>query len=313
MQFQFSRIMIIDFKKETNKFKILTIFGKGTEIPQGLEFPINDGLYSQSLSRNQMLCINNYADYRGKYFRFAPNEPDSPNLASLLIFPIIGNEDDGYSALISFESDRINAYSSQLQQALSTLAVNAATAFQKTVLFAKTEKMAKTDGLTGLTNHRTFQDQLHTEIMRTARTNAPLSLLLFDIDHFKNFNDTYGHAVGDLVLKLIADKLRETVRAQDLPVRYGGEEFCVLAPDTTIEQAVQLADRVRVAIENLVINTDDGQKLHVTVSIGCAALPLHAATQQDLINASDTAMYHSKESGRNRVSIWDKNMTMENK
>ena len=309
--YRFSRIMTIEFHNSTNKFKILSIFGQGTEIPTGLVFPFNDGLYSQALSNNQLVCINKYSDYRGKYFRFAPNEPDNPNIASLIIFPMVGTE--GYSGLISLESTIENAFTPQLQQTLSTLAMNATTAFQKTALFQKTEKMAKTDGLTGLTNHRTFQELLHTEIMRTARNNAPLSLLLFDIDHFKNFNDTYGHAVGDLVLKLISKTLRDTVRAQDTPVRYGGEEFCVLAPETAIEQAVQLAERVRVAIETLEIKTDDGQILHVTVSIGCAALPLHASTQQDLVNASDTAMYHSKEAGRNQVSIWDRHMKMENK
>ncbi len=305
--FKFSRIITLEFKEEGQIFKIIDVQGNFTEIPKGLTFNLNEGIYSQALTKGQLISISDYDEYRGKYYRFAPNEPDNPNIRSLIVIPIKGN--DGYSGMISLESNFPSAFTAQIQQTLGTLANNATIAFQKASLFQKTEKMAKTDGLTQLTNHRTFQELLHHEIMRSARHNHRLSLLLFDIDHFKNFNDTYGHAIGDLVLKEIARTLKETVREHDLPVRYGGEEFCVMAPETDISQAVSLAERIRKAIEDLVIKTDE-HSLHVTVSIGCSSLPDHASTKQDLINCADTAMYHSKESGRNRVSIWDKHMKM---
>lgn len=307
--FKFSRIITLEYQEEGQIFKIIDVQGNFTEIPKGLTFNLNEGIYSQALSKGQLISISDYNEYRGTYFRFAPNEPDNPNIRSLIVIPIVGN--DGLSGMISLESNFPNAFSAQIQQTLGTLANNATIAFQKASLFQKTEKMAKTDGLTQLTNHRTFQELLHHEIMRSARHSHRLSLLLFDIDHFKNFNDTYGHAIGDLVLKEIARTLKETVREHDLPVRYGGEEFCVMAPETDISQAVSLAERIRKAIENLIIKTE-GHELHVTVSIGCACLPDHASTKQDLINCADTAMYHSKESGRNRVSVWDKHMTMNN-
>ncbi|GAF77050.1 unnamed protein product, partial [marine sediment metagenome] len=137
--------------------------------------------------------------------------------------------------------------------------------------------------------------------------NRPLSLLILDIDYFKNFNDTYGHPVGDLVLKEIAICIRNSIRISDLPARYGGEEFVVVLPETDERNALVTAERIRQNIQNHIIKAENKQ-LHVTVSVGAATFPVHAKDQQPLIDCADKALYYSKEHGRNQVTLYKRGM-----
>jgi diguanylate cyclase (GGDEF) domain len=159
--------------------------------------------------------------------------------------------DDEYRCrgVFSIESNEPNQFTGDVEQTLKTLMENAQVAFTRAVLYQKMEKLATTDGLTGLNNHRNFQELLSREIERARRYKHPLSLLLMDIDHFKTFNDTYGHPVGDLVLKEISLCIQRSIRLNDIPARYGGEEFTVIIPETTQEGALVIAERVRSAIE----------------------------------------------------------------
>jgi diguanylate cyclase (GGDEF)-like protein len=127
--------------------------------------------------------------------------------------------------------------------------------------------------------------------------------MLFDIDHFKQFNDTYGHAVGDLVLKEVARSVSGAIRASDMIARYGGEEFVVLMPQTDSQGAMLSAERVRAAVEGMAI-PHEGKILKVTISIGVCLFPDMAGQKQDLIDGADKAMYFSKKTGRNRVSLY---------
>jgi two-component system, cell cycle response regulator len=161
--------------------------------------------------------------------------------------------------------------------------------------------------LTGLNNHRHFQEQLAQEMERSKRYRRPLALLLMDIDHFKNFNDTYGHPVGDLVLKEISSCIQRSVRCNDIPARYGGEEFVVIIPETDEKGAQITAERIRSTIEQHTIISLDRQ-LKVTVSIGCSAFPENAPSQQVLIDTADKALYAAKKDGRNRVMLYKKGM-----
>jgi diguanylate cyclase (GGDEF)-like protein len=165
------------------------------------------------------------------------------------------------------------------------------------------EKLATIDGLTQIANHRKFQDIMTLELERSARYNSPLTLLLMDIDHFKKFNDTYGHPVGDLVLQMVAKALQGSIRNTDYCARYGGEEFVVVLIQADEAQSRILAERIRKAVESLQIQNED-KILRVTVSIGSATFPYDGATKQDLIDNADKAMYFSKQTGRNRVSFY---------
>ncbi len=162
-------------------------------------------------------------------------------------------------------------------------------------------QLASTDGLTGLFNHRAFQDSLKRDLHRAKRSGLPLSLILFDVDHFKKFNDSWGHQAGDAVLMAIGKLLLASVRIGDVPARYGGEEFVIILPDTPVEGAHQLAERLRVFISNLRVKVG-ANTLDVTSSFGVAEVRgrrEHDAAK--LIEAADTALYAAKHGGRNQV------------
>lgn len=161
------------------------------------------------------------------------------------------------------------------------------------------EELATTDGLTGLKNHRAFQERFLYEIGRGVRYYTPLSLLLLDVDHFKLYNDTYGHPAGDQVLKTLAQIISETLRDTDFVARYGGEEFAVLLPGTDGVTAFVAAERIRMAVAN-----HDFPHRRVTLSIGVAALEHPMDAPEQLLHRADAALYISKSEGRNRTTCF---------
>ncbi len=177
-------------------------------------------------------------------------------------------------------------------------------AFQTISIQNELARMATTDGLTTLYNHRVFQDRLTEEIERAERYKRRLYLLMIDIDHFKGFNDTYGHQTGDDVLKAIAKIIKGNTRKVDFPARYGGEEFAVILPETEEEDARRVAERLRRAVVDYPFYLNDGTRVNLTVSIGGACFPDDATEKEALISKADTALYHAKNGGRNRVSLY---------
>ena len=166
----------------------------------------------------------------------------------------------------------------------------------------KLVEMATQDFLTGLLNRRETFRRLAEELQRSRRLKTPFSVLLLDLDHFKQVNDVHGHSAGDLVLQAVAVALRQGVRPYDLCCRYGGEEFLVILPETALEDAAGIAERLRRDIENLKITAAKETALQITASIGAAALLGHETIDQ-LIARADEAMYNAKSSGRNRVCL----------
>lgn len=163
---------------------------------------------------------------------------------------------------------------------------------------------AVTDPLTGLANRRRFDEFLEFQIRTAAATRTSVALLMVDIDFFKKINDTYGHQAGDSVLKALAATLKTTIRTDDLVARFGGEEFAVVLPSTPLRGAGVLGKRVREAIDAALMPIDDGREIHVTVSIGVAALaPRGNLDPSILIKAADQALYDAKHAGRNTVRL----------
>lgn len=165
---------------------------------------------------------------------------------------------------------------------------------------ARLERLAVTDGLTGLFNHRRFHEVLQAELLRALRHKRPMGVLMVDVDFFKKVNDTLGHPAGDELLRRLADVLSRDLRQTDLIARYGGEEFAVVLPETTKAEATQVAERMRVAVEAK-LNGTDQWKQKITVSIGIATFPEDGTSGEALLEAADQAMYLAKRSGRNRV------------
>jgi len=180
----------------------------------------------------------------------------------------------------------------------------------------KLEELVVRDGLTNLYNHRYFQERTEEEVSRANRYNLVLSLVFFDLDYFKNYNDTNGHINGDQALIKVAEILRNSmrksdvvarVRKTDIVARYGGEEFVVLLPETSKDGAKVMAERLRKVIESQEFTGEDklpGGKL--TISAGIASFPDDASTRTELIEKADQACYHAKASGRNTVCLYDK-------
>jgi len=163
------------------------------------------------------------------------------------------------------------------------------------------ELLSITDGLTRLHNHRHFQDELARAFEESQRYGRPLSLAMIDIDFFKKFNDTHGHAVGDDVLRRAAELYQSSVRSTDLVARYGGEEFAVMMPETMLDDAVTFAEKIRHLVETTPLETQAGP-LNVTVSVGVASVPQsRIQSGKELIVAADKALYRAKKNGRNQV------------
>jgi len=167
----------------------------------------------------------------------------------------------------------------------------------------KLREMVSRDGLTGLYNHRFFQEGLDKELSEAIRYKRPFSLIMFDIDLFKKVNDTYGHPVGDIVLKNISGTVKGMIRSCDIAARYGGEEFALILPETELQGALILAERLRKTIGEMCSQAGD-KTVRTTISVGVTSyLPLKGARKKsDILDAADRALYRSKKSGRNRVS-----------
>jgi diguanylate cyclase (GGDEF)-like protein len=162
------------------------------------------------------------------------------------------------------------------------------------------EESSQRDGLTGMYNRKFFDEQITQEIGRSRRHGWPLGLAMLDIDHFKAVNDTYGHDSGDAVLRAVSARLQGMLRASDTFCRYGGEEFALILPHITLDNAQGLMERLRKAVEAIGVELEDGREVKVTISVGIAQLS-SGQTPGELIKLADQALYSAKQAGRNRV------------
>jgi diguanylate cyclase (GGDEF)-like protein len=228
--------------------------------------------------------------------------PEAFSATSCLAVPIT-YQDRLYGVLAVFDKEdrsSVGSFSEDDVPLLIGLSSQAATAIENARLY----ELATMDGLTQLYIRRHFEQRLTEELRRAERYGTEMSLILLDIDHFKTFNDTYGHATGDAVLRLVAKTLKASVREDlDIPARYGGEELVVLMPETDSVGAFAMAERVRLAIEAASMPGPEGVALHVTVSIGVATWPHQANDEESLFSAADKALYASKQGGRNRSTL----------
>ena len=231
--------------------------------------------------------------------RFKQMFTDERKIRSMACVPLIMQEKViGVINMVNKnDADEFDEYDVTL---LNTISRHAAAVIENARLY----KLATVDGLTQLFVHRYFQVRLTEEIHRARRYGGVVSLAMLDIDHFKQFNDRYGHQIGDFVLKEVAQTVRGQIRVIDMPARYGGEEFAIVLPETGVEGSRVFAERLRLKIENNVFKTSE-QELSVTVSLGCSTYPDDGADNKaQLIKQADQALYYAKEHGRNRVTMF---------
>jgi diguanylate cyclase (GGDEF)-like protein len=214
-----------------------------------------------------------------------------------LLFPIINK--NKLIAVLAISKKQNGFYSSEDIELIATLASDIAASIENAQLYAQAQERANTDELTGLYNHRYFHQRLEEEIARCSRFGEIFSLLFVDLDLFKSFNDIYGHLSGDDLLRKISVFFKNSIRGSDIGFRYGGDEFAFLLPQTSMEAASIIAERLRQQIGTLILS----DKLPITCSIGISSWPRDGVLREEIIHAADTALYQAKQLGRNRTCL----------
>lgn len=200
-------------------------------------------------------------------------------------------------------------YSQSEVEILSLLTNFLAVALTNVRLYKEMERVSVTDPLTGLFNRRYFENFLQNEVSRARRFNHPLSLVMLDVDHFKNYNDCLGHPAGDRLLQQLANVLTKTARSTDILARYGGEEFCVILPEIGQDGALSFSERLRNLVFSYPFEKREIQpNKHITISLGTATYPSDAQMMKELVVKADMALYQAKKMGRNQVIVYSESM-----
>jgi diguanylate cyclase (GGDEF)-like protein len=224
--------------------------------------------------------------------------PEVRDIRSAVIAPLLLEQD--VLGALSLESSVTSAFTADDLRVLVSFAATATAAIRNAQLHAEVQKLAITDALTGLYNRRGLFELGRHEMERTRRFGHPLSTIWVDVDNFKNINDTYGHQIGDRVLKAVAECLNKNTREVDILGRYGGDEFAILLPETDLNVAVSVAERLRKQVAGTSM-TVDGSPVDVSVSIGVSKVSEAINGLELLFKRADTAMYAAKQAGGNQV------------
>ncbi len=287
------------FDRSTGEHEICAVSGSNVEGLLGQRFRHNSGLVSMVVANRHPL------PYRGDYDRerqvVFTRRVLPPAMPSLLVLPLLVHERALGTLVLG--SQRRAAFGDAVRPTLEVLASHIAVSLANARMLKRLEELATTDGLTGLLNKRSLTDVAAQKIKSASRFKKPLSVLVCDIDHFKKVNDTYGHDVGDVVIRGFADVLRKVKRDTDVVGRFGGEEFVVVCEETDERGALQLAERIRSELEASSFKAD-AAVLRVTCSLGVATFPNAGRSWEALFKATDEALYVSKRGGRNRATVW---------
>lgn len=279
------------FEEEHKCFNLMSHLGDATELPDNLQLEDSEVLIHSFEKKDSF-------DYeKGTEEPFPLSRLDEKLFGnSFVVVPIV-NQGEFLGLVHLCGVPDGNGFTERDLRLIKVFAIQLGSAVKNAQLY----EQAITDGMTKLYLHRYFKQRLYDEIKRAARFKRNLSLVMIDIDHFKLLNDNYGHQTGDEVLRHVASILRRAVRTHDLPVRYGGEEFALVLPETDMCGAVGVAERVRRSIETDYLEVS-GVVLKITASFGVSVFPDCADGMDSLIKAADVAMYWSKEHGRNQVT-----------
>src|SRR6478609_126206 len=295
--FDFAVVTLFD--KNSAEHEICAVSGEGADELVGQRFKHNSGLVSMVVSNRHDLPYR--GDYDPSHQTVFTRRLHPPAMPSLLVLPLLVH--DRALGTLVLGSHRRAAFGDSVRPTLEVLASHVAVSLANARMLKRLEEMATMDGMTGLFNKRALQDVAVQKLKSAQRFNKPLSLLVCDIDHFKRVNDTYGHDVGDLVIKGFADVLKRVKRDTDAVGRFGGEEFVIVCEETDERGAMLLGERIRSELEATSFHTELGT-IQVTCSVGAALFPLAGQSWEALFKSTDEALYASKRGGRNRVTLW---------
>lgn len=291
---------------EENEYLVIKAAkGLSNEIIKNTRIKIGEGISGSVAQTGTPLLVENIETHPV----FAKNSDPKYATKSFLSIPLIyQNKAIGVINTIDKISSS-NGSSSIFDQSdlrfLTTIANYVAIAIENAKLFEEKSYLAITDHLTKLYNPRYFHEHLEAEMKRVRRYPRPLSLIMIDIDHFKNYNDACGHLMGDAVLRGVAASLKRHIRETDIAARYGGEEFCIVLPDTEVDGAVALAEKIREVVEKKPFELGQVQPGgRLSISCGVAGFEKSMKGKDDLIKRADDALYAAKHAGRNRVCVY---------
>ena len=308
MPFDRLTILALDKPKEGSGRVVYSV-GMDSEQFRDKKFTLSDkGIFVLALIRNRPVIRSFDAGYIEYVPRLNDFEKRNMELRQLFVMPVSSEPDSKTAELaICLESRFSNRYQEHEKKLLKAFAGVAGFAYARACQFEKGKDLATRDGLTGLMNHRSLQEALRTEKVRADRKKYNIGVLMMDIDHFKRVNDTYGHPVGDEVIKGIAVAISGEIRKEiDVVARYGGEEFVVALVDTTPEGMIETAERIRKAVSKLEFNVHLTDPLRVTVSIGAFLVSPDFSDMKKAVNNADQALYKAKAGGRNQVVQFEK-------
>jgi diguanylate cyclase (GGDEF)-like protein len=282
--------------------RVISCIGIDEEFYRDFSFNLSEtGLVNLVFEKEQI--INRSFSRIDRVPRLSIKECNNDALKSLLAVPV--RTDKGVTHVLMVESVRPRWFTSHHKELLLTISRAAGFALSRARLYKEKELMACRDGLTGLINHKTFHELHHKETLRAKRENYPITVLMLDIDFFKNVNDKYGHPVGDVVLKEISRIISTFIRTgKDAAARYGGEEFVCALVNSGLDASRETAERIRMSVEKKEFNIGQSKRLKLTISIGGAVYPDDARHGKDALEKADKALYHAKKMGRNKVVFY---------
>ncbi|MEW6077728.1 MAG: sensor domain-containing diguanylate cyclase [Thermodesulfobacteriota bacterium] len=289
-------LMLLD--KELQKLQIRASHGMPEDILNRGEVKVTEGVSGRVVSSGQPLVIDDIS--AEKDFFYFPNS--GIHQGSYLGLPL-KNVNGAIMGVLNVHKPIVNGFSQTDLRLFAAVAEHVAIAINNAMTFQQTQELIRRDELTGLFNRRYFFERFEREIYRSRRYGRFISLLMIDIDHFKEYNDNYGHLRGDRVLKHVSQILECSLRQVDVVARYGGEEFLVLLPETPKEKAAIVGEKLRKAVEAIDFNEDAPHlgPCTLTVTVGVAGIPDDASATLDALDIADKALYLGKARGRNQV------------
>jgi diguanylate cyclase (GGDEF)-like protein len=266
-------------------------------------FKFGENIFGKALEIEQTIYVPDISD--SSEFQFFGGEPKT---GSFIVVPILLRKNHPIGVFSLYRS-KTDGFSKEERYFFKKIALDIAKVLDKSLLFQHTKELSITDDLTGLYNRRYFNQRFEREVQRAKRYRRPLSILMVDIDYFKNYNDINGHLLGDDVLKKVAYLIESNLRKADIVARYGGEEFVILLPEIDKPHADQVAEKLRRTVELRHFPKEQYQpNKNLTISLGLATLPDDSTNSRELIEFADRALYRAKDEGRNRVVAYHSSM-----
>jgi len=292
---------LMAFDEKGEELQVKAAFGfKNPEAVSRMVFRAGEGISGLAAQTGKKIYIKDTSE-EGRFLNYKGERSSDPS--SFLSIPLLYK--DEVLGVINFGRAGVSSFTFQDVKMLSLTAGQISLAIANARLYTRTRELTVKDELTGINNRRHFQNMLQMEWKRAIRFHRPLSLIMIDVDHFKDYNDAFGHLQGDQVLRQIGGILRRNLREVDTVARFGGEEFVLLLPDTDKRGAIAVAEKVRLLVEGHSFVTEERKETKsISISAGVATYPDDVEEMDNLIDHADIALYRAKERGRNRIECF---------